>query len=688
MNINEVLDDFSLEESKVAKRKLEKKKRAAALPSGGKKEAFTEKSLKIGTKNIPIPVGTETFKVLYHDDADGLMSAKVIKENLLKIMKMKWKDASDKELLKKIHFTSVTDADERNPSVINKVDRDPNQMLIAVDFNRFEKFGPKFMAKLKANGGFDYATDHHTGEDKTHSVSKQSKVKDKDTEGGVDHDFKSDSSHLASRIGIGKIKPSVIVQATKWDSATFDEKLEKELGLRKGDPKYVPIRKLANFLSQFTRGTRHEGASALFIKDGSDNLKDMLEVSKTLGAAVNAQAMANRAAKSKEAAELKIKKIEAKEKQTPKDKRDLESSKSQLSGLDKKIADASAILKKHNLLGKKGWEISADGPIKDIVPWSVIEKKAVKDLDRGGKAEGFQGRYQKKSDGSYERDPKGNPKKKSHDFKFKSQMEGTSMDGLELIGEDVDFLLEAKPNKTKQAAVREIQANMKKGGANRKQKNELVKKALAKKGDRVVVSKLAGKGQPGRYTAFAFKNKFGQKPLFGIRQWSNMIQVSLSPDAPENAKKEVDLNKIVDETLKAAKEHFGKNIKDKKNWNKHWSDIIQPDGYGHNTISTIQNFFKLNYMTPFDKKWWELEQKVRAGKLDAKDPEYLEVVKNKKAKDDEYKSGPNGAPKIVDWVVKDLVKRLEKLSYGVVVESVSETKELLTNEILKNAGIK
>ena len=235
---------------------------------------------------IRIPAGTKAFKILHHDDADGLGSAKMARKQIhnqvFKQFRKENPNKSDKEIGKIIdsRITSTEVTDSSKPDYVEKILKsDPNQMVLVVDFDRFTKFGDKVKTAMKA-GAVNFQSDHHESDDPI-------------TKGGGKTgatEFKSDTEHLATKNVTKGVDAKAVLAFSDADSATFRESLTKSLGLEKSDSKKLKlIGDLFINLSQFARGRKHRKAVALFIKNSGDSLLSMNTYAKKLADAINLQ---------------------------------------------------------------------------------------------------------------------------------------------------------------------------------------------------------------------------------------------------------------------------------------------------------------------------------------------------------------------------------------------------------------
>lgn len=233
---------------------------------------------------IRIPPGTEAFKILHHDDADGLGSAKMarkqIQNQMFKPFRKKHPGKSDKEIKKLIdaRITTVDVTDSSKAGHIEKaLKKSANQMILVVDFDRFEKFGDKVKAMIK-DGAINFHSDHHETEA---SVTKG---------GGKTGatDFKSDTEHLATKTVSKGVDAKAVLAFSDTDSATFRQSLMKAMGIEKSDSKQLTmVGDLFTFLGQFARSKKNPKATELFIKNGGDSLISMYRYAKKLKDAVN-----------------------------------------------------------------------------------------------------------------------------------------------------------------------------------------------------------------------------------------------------------------------------------------------------------------------------------------------------------------------------------------------------------------
>ncbi len=233
---------------------------------------------------IRIPPGTEAFKILHHDDADGLGSAKMarqqIQNQMFKVFRKKHPKKSDKEIKKLIdaRITTVDVTDSSKPAHVEKaLQKTANQMILVVDFDRFSKFGDKVDKMIKA-GAINFHSDHH----ETEKVETKGGGKTGAT------DFKSDTEHLATKVVSKGVDAKAVLAFSDTDSATFRQSLVKAMGIKKSDSKQLTmVGDLFTYLAQFARGKKNPKATELFIKNSGDSLISMYRYAKKLAAAVN-----------------------------------------------------------------------------------------------------------------------------------------------------------------------------------------------------------------------------------------------------------------------------------------------------------------------------------------------------------------------------------------------------------------
>lgn len=249
---------------------------------------------------VRIPDNIESFRILHHNDADGLGSAKALLTQIQNQMMKKWRaenkkigskraqEMSDRELISAINsrvvFSKVTDGMDPKEVLKQIKNTGPNQFLAVVDFDRFSQFGEEVMNAIKQRGGFDFHSDHHQTIEKM--IAKQGRT------GATE--FKSDTDHIVTKRLTKGFDPATALRFTKWDSANFDENIKKELGLEPGDPKYKEIRELHTILSQISRGKYHKTAVDYFLKEAPNSIYGMINYAKKLRKAINLQDAATR----------------------------------------------------------------------------------------------------------------------------------------------------------------------------------------------------------------------------------------------------------------------------------------------------------------------------------------------------------------------------------------------------------
>jgi len=136
-------------------------------------------------------------KVLYHDDMDGIWSAIGITMQLKKQY-----DISPNN----IDYGSLSDKNYKNSNE-KQLTKEEGQILIVVDFNRFDKTANKKQ--------IDLHTDHHSQEE---GEGKKKGQKFKDS-------YKSDAEHISVSVARGFMNSSDIKAISAVDSASFGKNL-------------------------------------------------------------------------------------------------------------------------------------------------------------------------------------------------------------------------------------------------------------------------------------------------------------------------------------------------------------------------------------------------------------------------------------------------------------------------------
>lgn len=150
------------------------------------------------TNSIYISPNIKSFKILFHDDLDGVMSSIVVLKTLLN------KGYS----LDKITVKTISDATslKKEEELINKT---KNQMLLVVDYNRFKT--------QNAPEKIDFLSDHHKIENEEEfnktNADKQKQIKS---------EFGSEVLHLSSTVCQNILAKTDLIAVTKVDSADFD----------------------------------------------------------------------------------------------------------------------------------------------------------------------------------------------------------------------------------------------------------------------------------------------------------------------------------------------------------------------------------------------------------------------------------------------------------------------------------
>ena len=238
---------------------------------------------------IRIPSNIESWKILYHNDSDGIGSAKQARQQIINQMmkkfRKKYPDKTDKELEKLIDSRITTRAiadGSKEEDVKKMLKKSANQMVIVVDFNRFENFGREVEQMIR-NGAVDFQSDHH-------SMDDPEKYQGKGGVKTVRPEYKSDTEHLATKVVSKNVNPKMVMKFSETDSATFKQEISKVLGLKPSDTKELELTdELFSLTTAFARtsGTKNEVATEYFIKNGGNTLTSMLAYARKLKEALN-----------------------------------------------------------------------------------------------------------------------------------------------------------------------------------------------------------------------------------------------------------------------------------------------------------------------------------------------------------------------------------------------------------------
>lgn len=202
----------------------------------------SSKKTLLNESGIRIPNNIYAAKILYHDDTDGIASAKTVLDQL------------ERQGLKKenIILRPVSDSTSVQEEEI-LLTKKPGQMLIAVDFDRFKN------EELANN--IDFHTDHH----ETQKMVARGGGKTGQTQ------FRSDTDHLQTKFA-ARNEPDFARVITKVDSADFGEDFEdvvlnKLNPSKKGGDRLLRLANRTNSLiSQLLRSRRNIAAAEALAK--------------------------------------------------------------------------------------------------------------------------------------------------------------------------------------------------------------------------------------------------------------------------------------------------------------------------------------------------------------------------------------------------------------------------------------
>jgi len=218
---------------------------------------------------IRIPKGTHAVKILYHDDTDGLGSAKTILEQLKR-------QGIDQKNIRLLPVSDGTSKDKEEQLLQKK----PGQMLIVVDFDRFKN-------KELANKNIDFHTDHHETEQRF-------------SRGGgatAATEFPSDTEHIGTKYSSQR-EPDFERGISYVDSADYGDDFETNI-LQKIDPKKKSgkrLRRLAmltnTLVGQITRSRRNEEAAELLAKKSKMSIPSFYQTAQEMARLNNLQVKA------------------------------------------------------------------------------------------------------------------------------------------------------------------------------------------------------------------------------------------------------------------------------------------------------------------------------------------------------------------------------------------------------------
>jgi len=267
-----------------------------------------EEEKKVEKGKFKIPKGTKAFKIVHHDDADGVGSATMIRKKIVdevfknqdRFFPNAEKEFSKEEVRKKIASRISTATISDGKQAEKKVKKSKNQMLIVVDFDRFDKEVTKVLQRK--DNQIDFHSDHHDTDPDQPKLARDGRI------GATE--FKSDTEHIATDFLDKKdLNLDIVNMFTQWDSATFNQDLKKELGIEPSDPKYDNIKKLGAILSSMSRGQDDNDSMKMFIKhapaEAHNSAKDMLDYAEKLKEIMNLKAAGVAAYKKKDGPDMK-----------------------------------------------------------------------------------------------------------------------------------------------------------------------------------------------------------------------------------------------------------------------------------------------------------------------------------------------------------------------------------------------
>ena len=535
----------------------------------------------LAESGIRLPKGTKAAKILYHDDMDGISSAKIVHDQLVQ-------QGIPSKNIKMFRVTDSTEK-EREEELLQKR---PGQMLIAVDFDRFKN-------KELAAQNLDFHTDHHETEQRFSRGG-----------GGTgDTQFRSDTEHLATKHGTTS-NPEFAKNLSYVDSADFGDDFKTSV-LKRIDPKSKTgsrMRRLAmitnTIVSQLTRSKANEPAAELLAKQSKQSIPNFYMTARNIAALNNLQKLAidelkkdspnmnmvdkiRSIVKQKGSQEManaiqkgnpqNIRHINMPESLSVKDLSDIEL-------MQKKFETGERIKNTPDRRLQKTEPEKA--PSKPVKPKKPI-KKNFPDADAYKKAndayKDAMDEWQKAMDEHEAMYPtKPRPPSKS------STMKRSKIDSQKKYDEVI-----AKYQKAREDYEKKMQDYQNNPVAQEREEKEKAFKDYKQRGEitqegNVVVQNIMGRGQPGRYTNYLLKLP---NPIDAqVRQWATFVQMALAPDAPPEVKENVDLGKLMREALKEVRDEMGTKYED-------WAfDIIEQESGGHKGITNISGLGTIGIM--------------------------------------------------------------------------------------------
>jgi hypothetical protein len=112
----------------------------------------------------------------------------------------------------------------------------------------------------------------------------------------------------------------------------------------------------------------------------------------------------------------------------------------------------------------------------------------------------------------------------------------------------------------------------------------------------VIVQDAAGRNAPSRFLGSLLTKPDGTRYPAAMRDWGGMLQISLNPDLPKEFKDRADLTKMMKDAIVEVKREMGNKWSD-------WSfNIVSSESGGHKGISTLQGMGTIGFLPKVDKK--------------------------------------------------------------------------------------
>ncbi len=527
-------------------------------------QKFLNIHMTLNESGIRIPKGTRAAKILAHDDLDGVASAKILHDQLVR-----QGINSNNIIVRKIEDGTTKEAEEK------LFQKQKGQMIIVTDFDRFKN-------KDLAKKNIDFHTDHH-------------QTKEKFSKGGGATgatEFKSDTEHLDVKHSTAP-SPAFSKMISHVDSADFGDDFENVI-LKKIDPKSKTgsrLRRLAiitnTLVNQLVRRPGNAEATELLVKQSKQSIPSFYQKAREMANLNNLQVLAIKELKkgtTKKTAGQKpnmnmIDKIRSivKNKGSQKMANAIQASNPQILAHIKMperlaktdVGDIEKIQKK----------LESGEALRKTDPrgWQTEEPKKPLKKD----FESLKG-YEEALEKFQEIEKPKKPLKKD----FKGDSEGYE----EAIKKFQEI---EKPKKPLKKDYREFdtegheKAKQEHGFKEQDYKKFKEKDQITQSGN-IIIQNIIGKDQPGRYTNFFVKTS---TPIDAqMREWATFLQLSLNPKATQQIREKVDLGKAMREAIKEVRDEMGTKYED-------WAfDIIQSESGGHKGITNVSGLGTLGIM--------------------------------------------------------------------------------------------